>query len=598
MNFSYNILRRIVLGGGIILTNLAVAQQQNGSPVPLTEIKETQVMLPSEVPQIKLPQDAPKGEIKEFIFDQSRIFPGTVRKVHVFIPAQYDGKKPACVYIRTDGYRPQEKPLLEGLIAAGKMPVTVGIFVTAGQLPSPGDNSLPRRNRGFEYDGMGDSNARFFLEEILPFVTQQLSLNLSGKAGDRCIAGTSSGGITAFNAAWERPDAFSRVYAVSGSFTAFRGGNEFPVLVRKTEAKPIRVYLTTGTDDLKNCAGDWFLMDLQMSKALKFSGYDSMFRILKTKHGGGFYECYTEAMTFLWKDWPAPVTAGSSAPRIRDVILPDEKWELIVENRKDVQCGTCNASGEIFYADVADNKIYCIGLDGQNREFLVDSGEANGLTIDSEGNIYTVSQKSGRVMQYSADGQSSRMIAEGIFGHSIMAHPNGGLYITCSGKLPENTGTVWLIKDGQAQQVDSGLKQPTGLAYRPDQWLLSVADGASKWAYSYQINPDGTLTNKEKYFWLHVPDLEDDAGAAAVCYAKEGQMFVATRMGIQICADDGPTQGILPMPDRSRVFGICLGGKDGDTLFAFCGDRIWQRKVKVHAVGTFSPLVKIDRTPL
>jgi len=51
-------------------------------------------------------------------------------------------------------------------------------------------------------------------------------------------------------------------------------------------------------------------------------------------------------------------------------------------------------------------------------------------------------------------------------------------------------------------------------------------------------------------------------------------MFVATRWGIQVCADDGPTQVILPVPDRSRVIGVCLGGQDLDTLFAFCKDKI------------------------
>ena len=143
-----------------------------------------------------------------------------------------------------------------------------------------------------------------------------------------------------------------------------------------------------------------------------------------------------------------------------------------------------------------------------------------------------------------------------------------------------------------------GLKAATGLAYRPDQWLLSVGDGRSKWAYSYQIEPDGKLTNGEKFFWLHVADWEDDAGAESLCYAREGQMFVATRWGIQICADDGPTQVILPLPDRSRVLSVCLGGKDFDTLFAFTGDKIWKRKVKVHAIGAFTPWTRVNGTPL
>ncbi len=154
------------------------------------------------------------------------------------------------------------------------------------------------------------------------------------------------------------------------------------------------------------------------------------------------------------------------------------------------------------------------------------------------------------------------------------------------------------MADGHAAVVDTGLKRATGLACRPDQWLLSVADGGSKWVYSYQIKDDGGLTNKERYFWLHVQDWDDDAGAESVCYAREGQMLVATRFGIQVCADDGPTQVILPMPDRSRVWGVCLGGADGNTLFALCGKKIWKRKVKLHAVGAFSPRIPVNGTPL
>ena len=127
------------------------------------------------------------------------------------------------------------------------MPVTIGVFVRPGDLPATVKNTMGRRNRCFEYDGMGDNNVRFLVEELLPFVAKEFDLKLSTSGNDRCIAGGSSGGITAFNAAWERPDAFSRVYANSGSFVAFRGGHEFPTLVRKFEAKPIRAYLTTGT---------------------------------------------------------------------------------------------------------------------------------------------------------------------------------------------------------------------------------------------------------------------------------------------------------------------------------------------------------------
>jgi hypothetical protein len=52
------------------------------------------------------------------------------------------------------------------------------------------------------------------------------------------------------------------------------------------------------------------------------------------------------------------------------------------------------------------------------------------------------------------------------------------------------------------------------------------------------------------------------------------------------------------MPDRSRVLGVCFGGADLNTLFAFCGGTIWKRVVKPHALGAVTPWTKVGGTPL
>ncbi len=556
---------------------------------------------PATVPKYEPPAIAPEavrpGTTKQFTFTQSAVFPGTVRDVTVFIPAQYDGSKPACVYVKTDGYNPREKALMETMIATKEMPVTIGVFVRPGEVPAPMKGTLGRRNRDFEYDGVSDNNVRFLVEELLPHVAKELNLKLSTDGNDRCMSGGSSGGIAAFTAAWHRPEAFSRVYAASGSWVAFRGGHEFPTMVRKFEARPIRAYLTTATHDMENAAGDWYLLDQEMDKALKFSGYDYQFRTIDGRHVAGYLENWQEAMAFLWRGWPERVKAGPSAPRAQDVLLPDQGWQLLAEGFKSTRGPSCNAAGEVFFADTTNNKIHRIGLDGKVSEFVADSGAAHCVSVGADGKVYTVSEKTDRLMSYDASGAGS-VVLEGLRGHSILAAANGGLYVTSNGDKPNAPGTVWFIKDGKKTQVDSGLKFATGMACRPDQWLLSVADGHSKWAYSYQINPDGSLINKERYFHYYVADWDDDAGAESVCYALEGQMFSATRSGIQISADDGPTQVILPVPDRSRVTGVCLGGKEMDTLFAFCGNKIWQRKVKTHAAGAFSPWTKVNGTKL
>ncbi len=484
------------------------------------------------------------------------------------------------------------------MLATGEMPVTVGVFVRPGELPAPMKGTLGRRNRCYEYDGVSDNNVRFFTEELLPFVAHEYQLNLSTDGNDRCISGGSSGGIAAFTAAWHRPEAFSRVYAASGSWVAFRGGHEFPTMVRKFEAKPIRAYLTTGMRDMENAAGDWYLLDQEMDKALKFAGYDYQFRTINGGHVAGYAENYQEAMAYLWRGWPERVQAGPSAPRAQEILISGENWQLVADNLKDARAPTTSANGDVFF--IANNQLHRLAGDGKLTLFAADAKQVNGLTVGANGHLYAVSGISGEILDFgvtesgTAAEASPSVVASGVRGNSILAMPNGSFYVTGD----EDNGSVWLVKDGKNTRVDAGLKHPTGLAYRPDQWLLAVAEGASKWTCSYQIAEDGALVNKERFFWHHVADWDDDTGAESVCYSLEGRMFVATRLGVQITADDGPTQVILPVPDRSRVIGVCLGGTELNNLFAFCGDKIWKRKIQHHAMGAFTPWTKVTATKL
>ena len=234
--------------------------------------------LPAQETQVEphpdtLPQEGvPKGEIKGPFEWKSNIFPGTVRNYWVYVPAQYDASQPTPVFVLQDGLNHAKgwnvPTTLDNLIHKGKVPVQIGIFVDHGIVPAPNKHAQPRFNRSFEYDAMGDRYARFLLEEILPEVAKDY--NLSDDPNDRCIGGASSGAICAFNAAWERPDAFRRVFSSVGTFVDLRGGGEFPTLIRKYEPKPIRVFLQDGSNDLNLYAGSWWIANQSMLSALDY----------------------------------------------------------------------------------------------------------------------------------------------------------------------------------------------------------------------------------------------------------------------------------------------------------------------------------------
>ena len=202
-----------------------------------------------------LAQDKPKGDTIRFTFDQSKVFPGTTREVSVYIPKQYDPSKPACVYVGQDGGGFKASEAFDALIAAKEIPVTIGVYVQHGRVKAPSKDALDRFNRSYEYDGLGDGYARFLLDELLPEVEKKTApdgrpIRLSKDGNDRAIGGASSGAICAFTAAWERPDAFRRVFSAIGTYVGLRGGNEYPTLIRKVEPKTIRIFLQDGSKDL------------------------------------------------------------------------------------------------------------------------------------------------------------------------------------------------------------------------------------------------------------------------------------------------------------------------------------------------------------
>ena len=279
----------------------------------------------------------PKGEVSKHTFDQSKIFPGTVRDYWIYVPKQYDPAKPACLYVNQDGIQYRAPTVFDELIHKKEMPVVIGVFVTPGRVKAPSSQALDRFNRSFEYDGLGGDYVRFLLDELLPEVEKKTTadgrpIRLSRDGNDRCIAGASSGAICAFTAAWERPDAFRRVFSAIGTYVGLRGGNVYPTLIRKFEPKPIRIFLQDGSSDLNIYGGDWWMANQEMERALIFAGYEVNHDWGTGGHSGEHAtKIFADAMRWLWKDWPAPVKAGLGSQQLREILIPGEDWTLVAD---------------------------------------------------------------------------------------------------------------------------------------------------------------------------------------------------------------------------------------------------------------------------
>ncbi|MDB6152598.1 MAG: esterase [Chthoniobacteraceae bacterium] len=257
------------------------------------------------------PRDSvPHGVVTQMpAFETSTVFPGTKRDWWLYVPAQYDKSRPANVMLFCDGGGFVSKEgqfrvpvVFDNLIAANEMPVTIGIFINPGTIAAAQAGQKERSNRSFEYDSLGDAYARFLLDEIIPKVRETYALTEDPKGW--AICGNSSGGICAFTAAWERPDKFGKVISHIGSFTNIRGGYVYPAQIRQTKgkAKPLRIFLQDGSNDLDNLFGNWPLSNQEMAAALKFAGYDYKFEFgdggHSGKHGGAMFP---DTLRWLWR---------------------------------------------------------------------------------------------------------------------------------------------------------------------------------------------------------------------------------------------------------------------------------------------------------
>src|SRR5947209_2876423 len=161
------------------------------------------------------------------------------------------------------------------------------------------------------------------------------------------------------------------------------------------------------------------------------------------------------------------------------------------------------------------------------------------------------------------------------------------MYVTNPPEDANGTSKVWYISPkGEKKVVDTGLRFANGVTLSPDQSLLYVADSRSHWIYSYQVQADGSLAYKQRYYHLHVPDTADASGADGMRVDRDGRLYVATRMGIQVCYKDGRVNFLLPTPN-GKIANLCFGGEGFDTLYATCGDRDYKRKVKVKGANVF-----------
>lgn len=590
----------------LLLAAFWTAHAQAPGPVDAEAlVKKIQGELSSPFPPIEGKPDAstPRGEFLEGTITHSPIYPGTENHFQVYVPAQYDATKPACLLIKLDGLGSYEGTVLDHLIANKEIPVMIGVGISPGTVwEDPA--AVPKRrayrfNRSYEFDSVNDHFPDFILTEVLPAV-QRLktsdgrAIKVSADGNDHAVTGGSTGGIGSFTLAWRRPDAFTRVYSVIGTFVAMRGGNEYPALIRKTDPKPIRIFLEDGSSDAWNpLFGSWYDANLNMESALRFAGYDVAHAWGTHGHDGRPGQViFPDVMRWLWRAYPTPIKRGvSQNSTLEEITLPDEGWSKMPQSFDGAVGLAADAKGDVYMSDAS--ATYRISPSTPTVRLPRKQAAIAAQAFGPDGTLYSVVPSERRIIASNAHGEN-RTVAEGIAARGIVVTHDGTIYVSEPGLHNDVAGRLWRIKSGAKTVLDEGLVSASGVAFSPDGSLFFVAEKTTHWIDSYVVQPDGTLTDKQPFFWLHMPDIPNDSGAEDLAVDRHGNLYAATRMGIQVCDQNGRVRAILPLPTPAGpVRSICFGGGNFDVLYVTDGVQVFTRKLRVSGLAPWEAPVPV-----
>ena len=554
--------------------------------------------------------NVPKGTVTKYVLEPGKVYPGTPHNYQIYVPAQYDASKPTPFMIYLDGSgatgNSQRVPeVFDSLIAKGEIPTLIGIFVDPGVLPALSPQAQSRYARTYEYDSIGPKYSQFLEQELLPEVAKKY--NLSKNPDDHAIEGVSTGAVGAFVAAWNRPDLFHRVLSFIGTYVDMKGADSLPAMIRRTEPKPIRIFMQDGANDHLApgqpygtfYGGSWPINNQVMYEAFEFAGYDAKLTI-----GTGAHDMkqgaaiMPEALKWLWRDYPKPILAGQPAAmgekgwdargQVYGVIQPAKPWEQIEGTYESIASPAGDREGNVYFADPRGNRIFQSNPAGKVTLFKENSNGATALRFGADGRLYAAQPEQKRIVSYGPGGEE-KIVATGVVANDLALTQNNDIYFVSTAAK-----SLGLVRAGSQKAVLfglSGMTSPAVLTLSADQAFVEVGDSESKFSWSFQISQEGGPINGEPFFRVDMPELTPSSQIAGATVDSIGQVYFATALGIQFCEQNGRCAGILAKPElHGALSGIAFGGPNLDWLYAAEGNKLYRRQVKSRGVAAWAPV--------
>ena len=266
------------------------------------------------------------------------------------------------------------------------------------------------------------------------------------------------------------------------------------------------------------------------------------------------------------------VTAQTTT-EMPNVIEPGAKLEKLSGEFSFTEGPTCDAQGNVFFTDQPNDRIMKWSVDGKLSTFKQPAGRANGMYFDAKGNLIACADEKTALWSIAPDGSVTVLVdkfdGKKLCGpNDVWVRPDGGMYLTdpfygrpwwdYKDRPQDNEAVYFLSPDRKTfKRVISDYQKPNGIVGTPDGKTLFVADIQGHKTFGYDIQPDGSLTNKR---------LAAAGGSDGMTIDTEGNLYLTgSAGGVRVFDKAGNSLGVIPVPEVPA--NICFGGKDKQTLF-------------------------------
>jgi gluconolactonase len=275
-----------------------------------------------------------------------------------------------------------------------------------------------------------------------------------------------------------------------------------------------------------------------------------------------------------------------------DGILADgAQVEKLAGGFKFTEGPAADAEGNVLFTDQPNDRILRWSVDGKLTTYMQPCGRSNGLCFDREGNLWACADEKNELWCVNNDKQPKVVVKEyagkRLNGpNDIWLRPDGGIYFTDPFyKRPwwdheaseQDCQAVYYLPADRSQlvRVEDGLEQPNGVIGTPDGKTLYVADIRAKKTYAYDIQTDGSLTNRRLFCEL---------GSDGMTIDDAGNVYL-TGKGVSVFAPSGEKIEQIDVPERWTA-NVCFGGEDLQTLIITASTGLYGLKMRVRGVGS------------